>query len=161
MRVWAIFRSSERKRSCKIFEIEFFQKSRELFLETVVEVVSTFECGDYAVAEWKLTSTQTVPAQLPLLTYGFAESRIGRTSARSFNIQGLAAYTPTASSPGPVLSAPPRLANGRDITAPRTEDGARNAADGLKRELLIRLSLDRNCRKQATSVICPEGRRSW
>ena len=38
---------------------EFLQKASELFPDTVVELVSTFECGDYAVAEWKLTATQT------------------------------------------------------------------------------------------------------
>src|SRR5262245_40672382 len=38
---------------------EFFQKSFELFPDTAVELVSTFECGDYAIAEWKLTATQT------------------------------------------------------------------------------------------------------
>ena len=37
---------------------EFFQKASELFPDTVVELVSTFECGDYAIAEWKLTATQ-------------------------------------------------------------------------------------------------------
>ena len=42
--------------------VEFFQKSRELFPDTVVEVDSTFQCGDYTIAEWKLTATtQTVP----------------------------------------------------------------------------------------------------
>jgi ketosteroid isomerase-like protein len=41
--------------------IEFFQKSRELFPDSVVELVSTFDCGDHAVAEWKLTASQTVP----------------------------------------------------------------------------------------------------
>ena len=42
--------------------IEFFQKSRELFPDAVVEVDSSFQCGDYAIAEWKLTATtQTVP----------------------------------------------------------------------------------------------------
>jgi SnoaL-like domain len=42
--------------------IEFFQKTRELFPDTVVEVVSSFQCGDHAVAEWKLTgTTETVP----------------------------------------------------------------------------------------------------
>ena len=41
--------------------IEFFQKSRELFPDTAVEVDSTFQCGDHAVAEWRLTATQTVP----------------------------------------------------------------------------------------------------
>ena len=38
---------------------EFFQKSYELFPDTAVELVSTFECGDYAIAEWKLTAKQT------------------------------------------------------------------------------------------------------
>src|SRR5262244_1818667 len=33
--------------------VEFFQKTRELFPDTVVEVDSTFQCGDYVVAEWK------------------------------------------------------------------------------------------------------------
>ena len=37
---------------------EFFQKASELFPDTVVELVSTFECGDYAIGEWKLTGTQ-------------------------------------------------------------------------------------------------------
>jgi hypothetical protein len=37
---------------------EFFQKSYELFPDTVVELVSTFECGDYSIAEWNLTATQ-------------------------------------------------------------------------------------------------------
>jgi SnoaL-like protein len=36
---------------------EFFQKACELFGDTVVELVSTFECGGYAIAEWKLTAT--------------------------------------------------------------------------------------------------------
>ena len=38
----------------------YFQKSRELFPDTVVEVISTFESGDHVIAEWKLTATQTV-----------------------------------------------------------------------------------------------------
>jgi hypothetical protein len=50
--------------------IEFFQKSRELFPDTVVEVDSAFQCGDHAVAEWKLTATQTVPY------YGSAQFRL-------------------------------------------------------------------------------------
>src|SRR5262249_52853957 len=42
--------------------VEFFQKSRELFPDTVVEVDSNFQCGDYVIGEWKLTATtQTVP----------------------------------------------------------------------------------------------------
>jgi steroid delta-isomerase-like uncharacterized protein len=40
---------------------EFFEKSRELFPDTTVEVVSVMEMGDHAVAEWKLTATQTIP----------------------------------------------------------------------------------------------------
>jgi len=40
---------------------EFFQKSRELFPEAAVEVDSTLECGDHAIAEWKLTATESVP----------------------------------------------------------------------------------------------------
>src|SRR5215467_13625583 len=40
--------------------VEFFQKTRELFPDTVVEVDSTFQCGDHVLAEWKLTATQTV-----------------------------------------------------------------------------------------------------
>jgi steroid delta-isomerase-like uncharacterized protein len=38
---------------------EFFQKACELFPDTVVELVSTFECGDYAIGEWKLRATHT------------------------------------------------------------------------------------------------------
>jgi len=41
--------------------VKFFQQSRELFPDTMVEVDSTFQCGDYTIAEWKLTATQTVP----------------------------------------------------------------------------------------------------
>jgi hypothetical protein len=33
---------------------EFFQKSRELFPDTVVTVTSTFESGNHTIAEWKL-----------------------------------------------------------------------------------------------------------
>src|SRR5215831_6792415 len=45
--------------------IEFFQKSQELFPDTVVKVDSTLQCGDHAVAEWTLTATQTVPGSGP------------------------------------------------------------------------------------------------
>src|SRR5262245_1514300 len=38
---------------------EFLKKSRELFPDTVVEVRSTFESEDYAIAEWTLTATET------------------------------------------------------------------------------------------------------
>jgi len=37
---------------------EFFTKARELFPDMHVQLVSTFECGDYAMAEWKLAATQ-------------------------------------------------------------------------------------------------------
>ena len=40
---------------------DFIEKSRELFPDTTLEVVSLFESGDQAIAEWKLTATQTVP----------------------------------------------------------------------------------------------------
>src|SRR5262245_45693975 len=40
--------------------MEFFQKSHELFPDTVMEVVATFENGDYAIAEWNLTATDAV-----------------------------------------------------------------------------------------------------
>src|SRR5215470_13983336 len=39
---------------------EFFQKSRDLFPDTAVEVISAFESGDHVIAEWKLSATQTV-----------------------------------------------------------------------------------------------------
>src|SRR5262245_18911209 len=41
---------------------EFLEKSRELFPDTAMEVVSVFQSGDAAIAEWKLTATQTVSA---------------------------------------------------------------------------------------------------
>jgi steroid delta-isomerase-like uncharacterized protein len=37
---------------------EFFQKARELFPDTTLEIVSLFESGDQAAAEWKLTATE-------------------------------------------------------------------------------------------------------
>jgi hypothetical protein len=40
---------------------EFFEKSRELFPDTTLEIVSLFEDRDHAIAEWKLAATQTVP----------------------------------------------------------------------------------------------------
>jgi SnoaL-like domain len=41
--------------------IAFFHKSREIFPDTVLEVMSTSECGDHVIAEWKITATETVP----------------------------------------------------------------------------------------------------
>ena len=54
---------------------EFLEKSRELFPDTVIEVVSVFQSGDAAIAEWKLTATQTVSAgsmnlRMPILLSG-------------------------------------------------------------------------------------------
>jgi hypothetical protein len=40
---------------------EFFEKCREFFPDTAVEVNSIFECGDRVVAEWKLNATEAVP----------------------------------------------------------------------------------------------------
>jgi len=40
---------------------EFFEKCREYFPDTAVEVNSIFECGDRVVAEWKLNATENVP----------------------------------------------------------------------------------------------------
>src|SRR5215467_1455346 len=40
---------------------EFFRKGRELFQDTVLEVLSTFEYGDHVIAEWKITASQTMP----------------------------------------------------------------------------------------------------
>lgn len=48
---------------------EFFQKARELFPDTVLEVVSLMQSGNRAIAEWRLTATQT-------LRYGSMSQRI-------------------------------------------------------------------------------------
>jgi hypothetical protein len=40
---------------------EFFNKSRELFPDTTLDILSMFEDGDHAIAEWKLLATQIVP----------------------------------------------------------------------------------------------------
>jgi len=61
---------------------EFFQKSRELFPDTVIEVISTIESGDHVIAEWKLTATQTVsywiqlqvPISLPAVSIAEVEN---------------------------------------------------------------------------------------
>ena len=53
---------------------DFFQKSRNLFPDAVVDVLSIRESGDQAVAEWKLTATQCV-------RYGFRISLSGVTIA--------------------------------------------------------------------------------
>jgi len=60
---------------------DFLHKSRELFPDTAVEVVSIFESGDHAIAEWKLTATQTAPYgsisyRFPILLHGSTIVRI-------------------------------------------------------------------------------------
>jgi steroid delta-isomerase-like uncharacterized protein len=40
---------------------EFFEKSRELFPDTALEIVSIFEEGGHAIAQWKLSAMQVVP----------------------------------------------------------------------------------------------------
>src|SRR5262249_8253883 len=42
--------------------IEFLEKSRELFPDMALEVVSVLQSGDTAVAEWTLTATQPISA---------------------------------------------------------------------------------------------------
>src|SRR5215467_5936750 len=64
--------------------IEFFQKSRELFPDTVVKVDSILQCGDHAVAEWKLTATQTVPGSGPT-QFRFPISLRGTSIVRTEN----------------------------------------------------------------------------
>jgi steroid delta-isomerase-like uncharacterized protein len=55
---------------------EFFEKSRELFPDIRLEVASIMESGDHAIAEWRLTATQTVPFfgstsyRLPISVFG-------------------------------------------------------------------------------------------
>jgi ketosteroid isomerase-like protein len=56
---------------------EFFEKSRELFPDTALEVISLFEDGEHAIAEWKLTATQTMP--FGSISYRFPISLLGTT----------------------------------------------------------------------------------
>ena len=60
---------------------EFFNKAREFFPDTKVQVVSVFECGDYATAEWKLTGTQ--PEQFGTMSYRFPVAVHGSTVAET------------------------------------------------------------------------------
>jgi hypothetical protein len=60
---------------------EFFEKSRELFPDTTLEVVSLFEEGDHAIAQWNLSATQTVPCgsvnyRLPISLFGATVIRV-------------------------------------------------------------------------------------
>jgi hypothetical protein len=62
---------------------EFFEKSRELFPDTTLEIVSLCESGDHAIAEWKLAATQTVPSGS--ISYRFPISLYGSTIAHVEN----------------------------------------------------------------------------
>ena len=55
---------------------EFLIKSRELFPDTALDVLSTFQDGDHAIARWKLSATQTSP-------YGSLKCRFGVSFAGS------------------------------------------------------------------------------
>ena len=60
---------------------EFFEKSRELFPDAKLEVVFLLESGDHAVAQWKLTATQTAPYgsisyRFPVWLYGATIVRV-------------------------------------------------------------------------------------
>jgi len=39
---------------------EFFRKARELFPDTTLDILSTFECGNHVIAEWKVTASQAM-----------------------------------------------------------------------------------------------------
>jgi hypothetical protein len=59
---------------------EFFQKARELFPDTTLELVSLFESGVHEIAQWKLSATQIVP--YGSISYRFPISLHGSTIAR-------------------------------------------------------------------------------
>jgi ketosteroid isomerase-like protein len=59
---------------------EFFEKSRELFPDTALEIVSLFGEADHAVAQWKLAATQIVPCGAS--SYQFPVSLFGATIVR-------------------------------------------------------------------------------
>jgi steroid delta-isomerase-like uncharacterized protein len=62
---------------------DFLHKLRELFPDTAIEIVSIFECGDHAIAEWKLTATQTAPTGA--ISYRFRILVRGTTIAKIEN----------------------------------------------------------------------------
>jgi ketosteroid isomerase-like protein len=60
---------------------EFFEKARELFPDTTLEIVSLLESGDQAIAEWKLAATQTMPYgsisyRVPISLHGATIARV-------------------------------------------------------------------------------------
>jgi ketosteroid isomerase-like protein len=62
---------------------EFFEKSRELFPESAQEIVSIFDDGDHAVAQWKLSAMQIV--RYGSKSYRFPISLFGATIVRVEN----------------------------------------------------------------------------
>ena len=62
---------------------DFFEKARELFPDTTLEIVSLLEDGDRAIAQWKLSATQTVP--YGSISYRFPISLLGATIVRVEN----------------------------------------------------------------------------
>lgn len=67
----------------KVRLTEFFEKSRELFQDTAREIVSLFENGDHAIAQWKLSASQAVP--YGSISYQFPISLFGATIVRVEN----------------------------------------------------------------------------
>jgi ketosteroid isomerase-like protein len=59
---------------------EFLNKSRELFPDTTLEVLSIFGDGDHTIGQWKLSATQTVPCGS--ISYRFPISLFGATIVR-------------------------------------------------------------------------------
>ena len=60
---------------------KFYEKSRELFPDTVLEIISIFEDGDHAIAQWKLSAMQIVPYgsisyRLPISLFGATIIRV-------------------------------------------------------------------------------------
>jgi steroid delta-isomerase-like uncharacterized protein len=56
---------------------EFFEKFREIFPDRTFEIGSMFESGDHAVAEWRLSTTESV--QLGSISYHVPVSLQGST----------------------------------------------------------------------------------
>jgi steroid delta-isomerase-like uncharacterized protein len=56
---------------------EFFEKSRELFPDSALEIVSIFEEGDHVIAQWRLSAMQRVP--YGSVSYRFPISLFGAT----------------------------------------------------------------------------------
>jgi ketosteroid isomerase-like protein len=60
---------------------EFLEKSRELFPDTALDLLSLFEDGDHAIGQWKLSAAQTVPYgstsyRFPIFLFGATIVRV-------------------------------------------------------------------------------------